>query len=99
MDASYDSRADVLSVRTREGEPKYVIVGRGTFVIFADDKGIWGIDLEAEEWDGDPSEIFNKIKIEIENADFGMLDRLSKLMPPRRMQPWPYIICKWQHDS
>ena len=65
MDASYDMRADVLAVRTRDGEPKYVIVGRGTFVIFADDKGIWGIDIEAEEWDDDSSEIFNKIKKEI----------------------------------
>ncbi len=45
--AYYDRRADVLSVTIREGEPKYV-VGRGTFVIFADREGIWSIDLEAE---------------------------------------------------
>jgi hypothetical protein len=62
MDASYDVRTDVLAVRTREGEPKYVIVGRGTFVIFADDSGIWGIDLEVEEWDGDPNQILKEKK-------------------------------------
>jgi hypothetical protein len=66
MHASYDMRADVLSVRTREGEPKYVIVGRGTFVIFADDDGIWGIDLEAESWDDQNiEEALKKIKVEI----------------------------------
>jgi hypothetical protein len=37
--AYYDRRADVLSVTMQEGEPKYV-VGRGTFVIFADKEGI-----------------------------------------------------------
>ncbi len=36
--AYYDRRADVLSVTIREGELKYV-VGRGTFVIFADEEG------------------------------------------------------------
>jgi hypothetical protein len=41
--AYYDRRADVLFVTMREGEPKYV--GRGTFVIFADEEGIWSIDL------------------------------------------------------
>jgi hypothetical protein len=47
----------------REGEPKYV-VGRGTFVIFADEEGIWSIDLEAESWDSDVDEVFPLIKIE-----------------------------------
>jgi uncharacterized protein YuzE len=64
MDASYDSRADVLALRTRDGEPKYVVVGRGTFVIFADDDGIWGIDIEAAEWNSNPDENLKKIKIE-----------------------------------
>jgi len=48
MDISYDRQADVLSIRLRGGKPKYVVIGRGTFVIFADDGGIWQIDLEAE---------------------------------------------------
>jgi hypothetical protein len=100
MDATYDSRTDVLAVRTRKGEPKYVVVGRGTFVIFADDKGIWGIDLEAESWDQDVDDIFKKMKIEIlKNANLDTLDRLSRLMPPRRMTPWPYIPAEWQHSS
>jgi uncharacterized protein YuzE len=60
MDVVYDSRADVLTIRMREGEPKYVVVDRGTFVIFADDAGIWGVDLEAESWDQDVDDIFKK---------------------------------------
>jgi hypothetical protein len=55
----------VLSVTIREGEPKYVVVGRGTFVIFADEEGIWSIDLEAESWDSDVEEVFPLMKIEI----------------------------------
>jgi hypothetical protein len=62
--AYYDRRADVLSVTMREGEPKCV-VGRGTFVIFADEEGIWSIDLEAESWDSDVDEVFPLMKIEI----------------------------------
>jgi len=65
MHATYDRRADVLSVKARDGQPKYVAVGRGTFVIFADDDGIWQIDLEAESWDSNPDRVFKKIKIEI----------------------------------
>jgi hypothetical protein len=61
---AYDRRADVLSVTMREGEPKYVVVGRGTFVIFADEEGIWSIDLEAESWDSDVDEAFPLMKIE-----------------------------------
>ena len=64
MDATYDRRADVLSVKVRDGQPKYVAVGRGTFAIFADDEGIWQIDLEAENWDTDIDKIFKKIKAE-----------------------------------
>jgi hypothetical protein len=65
VDVSYDPRADVLAVRARGGEPKYVLVVRGTFVIFADDKGIWGIGLDAESWDVDPIKLFIKLKIEM----------------------------------
>jgi len=61
--AYYDRRADVLSVTMREGEPKYVVVGRGTFVIFADEEGIWSIDLEAESWDSDVDAVFPLMKI------------------------------------
>jgi hypothetical protein len=63
--AHYDKRADVLSVTMREGEPKYVIVGRGAFAIFADDNGIWQIDLEAESWDSDVDNVLPLIKVEI----------------------------------
>jgi hypothetical protein len=63
--AYYDRRADVLSVTMREGEPKYVVVGRGTFVIFADEEGIRSIDLEAESWDSDVDAVFPLMKIEI----------------------------------
>lgn len=63
--AYYDRRADVLSVAIRQGEPKYVVVGRGTFVIFADDDGIWRIDLEAESWDADVDETLPLMKVEV----------------------------------
>ena len=63
--AYYDRRADVLSVTMREGEPKYVVVGRGTFVIFADEEGIWQVDLEAESWDSDVDEVFPLAKTEV----------------------------------
>jgi hypothetical protein len=63
--AYYDRRADVLSVTMREGEPKYVVVGRGTFVIFADEEGIWQVDLEAVSWDSDVDEAFPLAKIEV----------------------------------
>jgi len=62
--AYYDRRTDVLSVTMREGEPKYVVVGRGTFVIFADEEGIWSIDLETESWDSDVDAVFPLMKIE-----------------------------------
>jgi len=63
--AYYDRRADVLSVTMREGETKYVVVGRGTFVVFADDEGIWSIDLEAESWDSDVDAVFPSMKVEM----------------------------------
>jgi len=51
--AYYDRRADVLSVAIRSGEPKHVVVVRGTAVIYADDRGIYAIDIETEKWDTD----------------------------------------------
>jgi len=62
--AYYDRKADVLSVTMQEGEPRYV-VGRGTFVIFADEEGIWSIDLEAESWDSDVDAVFPLMKIDM----------------------------------
>ena len=53
-----------MSVTMQEGEPKYV-VGRGTFVIFADEEGIWSIDLEAESWDSDVDAVFPLMKIDM----------------------------------
>jgi hypothetical protein len=35
----------------------------------------------------------------LKNVNFDVLDRLSRLMPPRRMIPWPYIHAEWQHSS
>jgi hypothetical protein len=34
-------------------------------VIFADEEGIWSIDLEVESWDSDVDEVFPLMKIEI----------------------------------
>ncbi len=50
--AYYDMRAEVVAVRIREGEPKYVAVGRGNFVIYGDDRGVWAVELEVKEWEG-----------------------------------------------
>jgi len=61
----YDRRADVLSIRLRDGDPKYVVVGRGTFVLYADEGGIWAVDLEAERWDVDVDEVFSSAGVEI----------------------------------
>jgi hypothetical protein len=63
--AYYDRKADVLSAAVREGKPKYVVVGRGTFVVFTDENGIWWIDLEAEGWDADVDEVFPLMRIEV----------------------------------
>ena len=51
--AYYDRKADVLSIDIRDGEPRHVTVVRGTVVIYADDEGIYAIDIEAEKWDTD----------------------------------------------
>ncbi len=62
--AYHDRKADVLFISLREGEPKYVVVGCGTFVTFADEDGIWQVDIEAESWDSDVDEAFPLMKIE-----------------------------------
>ncbi|ACB39452.1 hypothetical protein [Pyrobaculum neutrophilum] len=56
-DVWHDRRAEALGLRLRTGEPRRVLVGRGTFVIYADDHGIWGIDVEVERWDRNPAEV------------------------------------------
>jgi hypothetical protein len=65
--AYYDRRADVLSIDIRDGgEPRHVVVGRGTFVIYADGQGIYAIDVEAERWDcGDVDRQMELMKVEI----------------------------------
>jgi len=65
VQAHYDRAVDVLSITVRQGEPKYVVVGRGTVAIFADDGGIWAIDFEAESWDDDVDAVFPLMKIEV----------------------------------
>ena len=65
VNATYDRRADVLSITIREGEPKYVVVGRGAFAMFAEDNGIWSIDLETEEWDTEVDRVFNSVGVDI----------------------------------
>jgi hypothetical protein len=65
IEVTYDRRADVLSIRLRDGEPEYVLVGRGTFVVFADDRGVWAIDLEAESWDADPETALSRAGAEV----------------------------------
>ncbi len=64
VEIRYDRRADVLSIRLRDGDPKYVVVGRGTFVLYADDGGIWAVDFEAEGWDVDVDGVFPLIGVE-----------------------------------
>jgi hypothetical protein len=50
--------------------------------------------------DQDVDETFKKMKTEIsKNANLDMLDRLSRLMPPRQLIPWPYIHAEWQHSA
>ncbi len=53
MRAYYDKKDDVLSIVFRRGRFRHAVVVRGTVVIFADDKGIYAIDIEAEKWDTD----------------------------------------------
>ena len=44
-------------------------------------------------------DMFKKIKIEIpKNANFDMLDRLSRLMPQRLMIPLQCIPAEWHHS-
>ncbi|WP_245522549.1 hypothetical protein [Vulcanisaeta distributa] len=57
--AYYDASVEVVSIRFRDGEVKYVIEGVGNFAIFADDNGVWGVDLEVKRWVSDRGEVVN----------------------------------------
>ena len=66
--AYYDASVEVVSIRFRDGEVKYVIEGSGNFTIFADENGIWGVDLEVKRWAGSYREVvdaFRRIKAEV----------------------------------
>ena len=65
VETRYDRRADVLSIRLRDDGPKYVVVNRGTFMLYADEGGFWAVDFEAEGWDVDVDEVFPLISVEI----------------------------------
>lgn len=58
----YDEVAETVAIKFRRGEPKYVVVGRGSFVLYADDFGLWGVDLEVKEWEGGDRELFLSLK-------------------------------------
>ncbi|AAL62761.1 MULTISPECIES: hypothetical protein [Pyrobaculum] len=60
--AYYDTSVEVISVRIRNGEPKYVVEGSGNFVIFADDDGIWAVDLEVKRWRGDYKKVVEALR-------------------------------------
>ncbi|MGC9052088.1 MAG: hypothetical protein ACP5J3_14305, partial [Pyrobaculum sp.] len=49
--ALYDKDSDVLTVRLREGEYKAVKIAKGEVVIYADDMGVWQIDVHVHKWD------------------------------------------------
>ncbi|MGC8584297.1 MAG: hypothetical protein ACP5MH_11330, partial [Thermoproteus sp.] len=50
--ATYDQDVDVLHVGVRQGNPKYVVAGNAEFTIFADDNGVWAVELEVKKWEG-----------------------------------------------
>ncbi|WP_291766894.1 hypothetical protein [Caldivirga sp. UBA161] len=60
--AYYDASVEVASIRIRGGEVKYVIEGNGDFAIFADDSGIWAIDLEVKRWVREYSEVVDMFR-------------------------------------
>ena len=66
--AYYDASVEVVSIRFRDGEAKYVIEGAGNFAILADEHGIWGVDLEVKRWVGNYREVvdvFRRIKVDV----------------------------------
>ncbi|WP_054850493.1 hypothetical protein [Vulcanisaeta sp. JCM 14467] len=66
--AYYDASVEVVSIRFRDSEVKYVIEGTGNFAIFADEHGIWGIDLEVKRWvnnQGEVIDVFRRIKVDV----------------------------------
>ena len=60
--ALYDPSVEVLSIRFRDGEARYVIEGVGNFAVFADEHGVWGVDIEVKKWLDNYEEATNTLK-------------------------------------
>lgn len=58
----YDERADAVSIRIRGGMPRHVVAGRGNFVLYIDEQGLWAVDIEVKEWDGADREEFLSLR-------------------------------------
>ncbi|MEZ0320065.1 MAG: hypothetical protein ABWK05_08770 [Pyrobaculum sp.] len=58
----YDEKADAVSIRIREGAPRHVVAGRGSFVLYIDEQGLWAVDIEVKEWDGGDREEFLSLR-------------------------------------
>ena len=67
--AYYDSMVDIISMRIRDGEPKYILDGAGNFVIAADDCGIFSLDIEVKIWNKD----YNDVKAALKKAKIDFL--------------------------
>jgi hypothetical protein len=52
--ALYDPDVDVLTVKVRDGDYKTVKIAKGEVVVYADDMGIWQVDVLVHRWE-DPS--------------------------------------------
>jgi hypothetical protein len=52
--ALYDPDVDLLTVKVRDGDYKTVKVAKGEVVVYADDMGIWQVDVLVHRWE-DPS--------------------------------------------
>jgi hypothetical protein len=48
--ALYDPDVDVLTVKVRDGEYKTVKIAKGEVVVYADDMGVWQIDVLVHRW-------------------------------------------------
>ncbi|MGC9051575.1 MAG: hypothetical protein ACP5J3_11670, partial [Pyrobaculum sp.] len=49
--ALYDPDVDVLTVKVRDGDYKTVKIAKGEVVVYADDMGVWQIDVHVHKWD------------------------------------------------
>lgn len=58
----YDEKADAISIRIREGTPRHVVAGRGSFVLYIDEEGLWAVDIEVSEWEGADREEFLSLR-------------------------------------